>query len=122
MNQKAKGRRKLNSSDRLRKVQLSFYAEPEDYATLKALSARTDVPQQVYLRRGLTHILHINDATQVMSAVERTREQFWQASAFHADAVTSWRALREQTLKRLERSAADVVHADKGDDAVASAA
>ena len=35
------------SRDRLRKARLSFYAEPEDYAALKALSARTGVPQQV---------------------------------------------------------------------------
>jgi len=37
---------------RLRKAQLSFYCEPQDYERLKALSERTGVPQQVYLRQG----------------------------------------------------------------------
>jgi hypothetical protein len=71
-------RRKPNSSDRLKKAQLSFYPEPEDYAALKALSARTGVPQQVYLRRGLDFVLRTYDvaaSTAHMSAVRRrTRE------------------------------------------------
>jgi histidinol-phosphate/aromatic aminotransferase/cobyric acid decarboxylase-like protein len=53
----AKKRRAPNSKDRLRKAQLSFYPEPEDYEALKTLSAKTGVPQQVYLREGLRHIL-----------------------------------------------------------------
>ena len=50
-------RRKPNSKDRLKKAQLSLYVEPEDYTRLKALSARTGIPQQVYLRCGLMHVL-----------------------------------------------------------------
>ncbi len=49
--------RKPNSKDRLRKAQIPFYPEPEDYAALKALSRRTGVPQQVYLREGLAYVL-----------------------------------------------------------------
>jgi hypothetical protein len=50
-------RRGTSSKDRLKKAQLSFYAESEAYERLKGLSARTGVPQQVYLRLGLMHIL-----------------------------------------------------------------
>jgi Ribbon-helix-helix domain len=53
--------RKPNSSDRLKKAQLSFYPEPEHYARLRELSARTGVPQQVYLRRGLEFVLQTYD-------------------------------------------------------------
>lgn len=49
--------KKPNSKARLKKAQLSFYPEPEQYEELKALSAETGVPQQVYLRRGLEHVL-----------------------------------------------------------------
>jgi hypothetical protein len=54
--------RKPNSSDRLKKAQLSFYPEPENYRRLRALSARTGVPQQVYLRCGLDFVLQTYDA------------------------------------------------------------
>ena len=50
-------RRKPNSSDRLKKVLVPIYAEPKDYADLKAMSLRTRVPQQVYLREGLAYVL-----------------------------------------------------------------
>lgn len=53
--------RKPNSSDRLKKAQLSFYPEPENYQRLRALSSRTGVPQQVYLRRGLDLVLQTYD-------------------------------------------------------------
>ena len=56
-----KRKRPPNSSDRLKKAQLSLYLEPEKYQELKALSERTGVPQQVYLRGGLAYILQIND-------------------------------------------------------------
>lgn len=62
--------RKPNSSDRLRKAQLSFYPEPENYARLRALSARTGVPQQVYLRRGLDFVLQTYDAVATKRRVE----------------------------------------------------
>ncbi len=49
---------KKNSSKlRLKKAQLSFYPEPEQYEALKQLSAKTRVPQQAYLREGLEYIL-----------------------------------------------------------------
>jgi len=49
--------RRPNSKDRLKKAQLSFYPEPEAYEALKALSTRSRVPQQVYLREGLDMVL-----------------------------------------------------------------
>jgi predicted DNA-binding protein len=51
-------KRKPNSSDRLKKTQLALYLEPEQYGALKALSERTRVPAQVYLREGLDLILN----------------------------------------------------------------
>jgi ribbon-helix-helix protein len=49
--------KKPNSKSRLKKAQLSFYPEPINYAALKALSARTRVKQQDYLREGLDYVL-----------------------------------------------------------------
>ena len=49
--------KRSNSSERLQKTQTVFYPEPEAYAALKALSARTRVPMQVYLREGLDMVL-----------------------------------------------------------------
>jgi hypothetical protein len=46
-----------SSKLRLIKAQLSFYPEPKDYEALKELSAKTRVPQQVYLREGLEIVL-----------------------------------------------------------------
>jgi hypothetical protein len=48
---------KSNSSDRLKKIQLALYLDADQVDALKALSARTRVPQQVYLREGLEHVL-----------------------------------------------------------------
>jgi hypothetical protein len=50
-------RRKPNSSDRLLKAHLSLYLEPTQAQALKALSTRTRVPQQAYLREGLDLVL-----------------------------------------------------------------
>ena len=50
-------RRKPNSFDRLRKVMMSAYLEPEQASELRALSAQTRVPMQTYLREGLDLIL-----------------------------------------------------------------
>lgn len=50
-------KRKPNSSDRLLKEQIALYLEPEQAAALRELSARTRVPQQVYLREGLDWVL-----------------------------------------------------------------
>src|SRR5579862_4137076 len=66
--------RKPNSSDRLKKAQLSFYPEPEDYQRLRALSARTGVPQQVYLRRGLDFVLQTYDAVATKRRVTEVRQ------------------------------------------------
>lgn len=87
-----KKRRKPNSSDRLRKAQLSFYPEPENYQRLRALSARTGVPQQVYLRRGLDFVLQTYDAAASKQRVAEVRQSaraamtnFWRlASEFEA--------------------------------------
>jgi hypothetical protein len=49
--------RRPNSSDRLKKIQLALYLEIEQVEALRALSGRTRVPQQVYLREGLDHVL-----------------------------------------------------------------
>jgi hypothetical protein len=45
------------ANSRLKKHLLSLYAEPEQAAALRALSARTRVPVQVYLREGVDLIL-----------------------------------------------------------------
>jgi ribosomal 50S subunit-associated protein YjgA (DUF615 family) len=90
-------KRAPNSSDRLKKAQLSFYPEPEDYEALKALSARTGVPQQVYLRRGLAYILRSNDATSIGAAVAAARGRT------HA-AVAQYRELAEEWNDRLRRT------------------
>lgn len=50
-------RRKANSADRLKKTALPCYAEPEQAEALRALSVRTRVPQQVYLREGIDLVL-----------------------------------------------------------------
>jgi hypothetical protein len=50
-------KRKTSSVERLLKTQLAIYLEPEQAVALKALSARTRVPQQVYLREGLDYVL-----------------------------------------------------------------
>jgi hypothetical protein len=65
--------RKPNSKDRLKKAQLTFYCEPEDYARLKVLSARTGVPQQVYLRVGLAHVLEQRKNGAIRGAVDHAR-------------------------------------------------
>jgi hypothetical protein len=51
----AKSKRATKS--RLKKATLPFYAEPERAQQLRELSARTRVPQQVYLREGLDLVL-----------------------------------------------------------------
>lgn len=49
--------KRKNSKPRLKKAQLSFYPEPEQYEALKQLSDRTRVPQQAYIREGLEMVL-----------------------------------------------------------------
>jgi len=49
--------RKPNSRDRLKKVAATVYLEPEQVEALRALSKRTRVPQQAYLREGVDAIL-----------------------------------------------------------------
>lgn len=46
-----------SSKLRLKKAFLSLYLEPEQAEQLKALSERTRVPQQVYLREGVDLVL-----------------------------------------------------------------
>lgn len=56
----AMAHKKTSASSKLRlkyKVPVQAYLEKEQAAALKALSARTRVPQQVYLREGIDHVL-----------------------------------------------------------------
>ena len=85
-------RRQPNSKDRLRKAQLSFYAQPEDYEALKSLSARTGVPQQVYLRRGLAHVPEINDYNSVEAAASTARGRARDAIQKHKEVKQRWRS------------------------------
>jgi hypothetical protein len=48
---------KKNARQRLTKVATMTYLEPAQAGALRALSARTRVPQQVYLREGLDYVL-----------------------------------------------------------------
>lgn len=52
-------RKKSASSSKLRllKTQVIAYLEPEQATELKGLSARTRVPQQVYIREGIDLVL-----------------------------------------------------------------
>jgi len=49
--------RKTSSRDRRVKVTTSVYLEPAQASALKALSERTRVPQQVYLREAVDLLL-----------------------------------------------------------------
>jgi len=49
--------RKPNSSDRLKKMQIAMYLDVEQLEALRALSGKTRVPMQKYLREGLEHVL-----------------------------------------------------------------
>ena len=53
---------KASSRDRRVKVTTTVYLETEQMIGLKALSERTRVPQQVYLREGLDLVLAKYDA------------------------------------------------------------
>jgi Ribbon-helix-helix domain len=46
-----------NSRARLLKIPVTLYLEPEQAAELKALTARTRVPQQDYIREGVDAVL-----------------------------------------------------------------
>jgi len=50
-------KRKPNSKDRLKKTIVSCYLEPKQHAALRALSERTRVPAQVYVREALDDLL-----------------------------------------------------------------
>jgi len=85
--------RKPNSSDRLKKAQLSFYPEPENYERLRALSARTGVPQQVYLRRGLDFVLQTYDAVAAKRRVAEVRQHTRAVMADFSQLATKFTAL-----------------------------
>jgi len=85
--------RKPNSSDRLKKAQLSFYPEPENYQRLRALSARTGVPQQVYLRRGLDFVLQTYDAVAARRRVAEVRQHTRSAMANFSQLASDFEAL-----------------------------
>ena len=52
-------RKKTSASSKLRlvKVPVQAYLEPEQAKALKALSERTRVPQQAYMREGIEYVL-----------------------------------------------------------------
>lgn len=50
-------KQKKSSYERLKKIQLACYFEPEQAAALRALSARTKIPAQVLVREGLDLVL-----------------------------------------------------------------
>lgn len=56
---------KTSSKDRLQKIPVQAYLEPEQAAALKSLSQITRVPQQVYIREAvdlmLAHYQHTSD-------------------------------------------------------------
>jgi predicted DNA-binding protein len=54
--------KKSSASSKLRliKVPVQAYLEPAQAAELRALSERTRVPQQVYLREGVEHVLEFH--------------------------------------------------------------
>jgi hypothetical protein len=58
---KVKKRPKANSRARLKKINHSLYLEPWQSEALAAMSEKTGVPQQVYLRVGLTLLLEQYD-------------------------------------------------------------
>jgi len=49
--------RKPRTSDRLKKIQLALYLDPDQVEALRVLSLKTRVPQQAYLREGLDYVL-----------------------------------------------------------------
>ena len=49
--------REPNSSDRLKKMQIALYLDSKQFDALRALSGKTRVPMQEYLREGLDYIL-----------------------------------------------------------------
>jgi len=53
----AKKKPATNSKARLLKVPVTLYLEPEQAAELKALTERTRVPQQEYIREGVDVVL-----------------------------------------------------------------
>jgi hypothetical protein len=53
----AKKKPSTNSKARLLKVPVTLYLEPEQAAELKALTERTRVPQQEYIREGVDAVL-----------------------------------------------------------------
>lgn len=51
--------KKSSASSKLRlvKIPVQAYLEPEQARALKALSVRTRVPQQTYMREGIEYVL-----------------------------------------------------------------
>jgi hypothetical protein len=104
-------RRRPNSSDRLKKAQLSFYPEPEDYERLKALSEATGVPQQVYLRLGLDYVLSAcyPPPTALVAAKDSWLAGVRSPGSFDADGEplsvlrASTKYVVERTQKRIEQ-------------------
>lgn len=86
--------RRSSSKRRLKKAQLSFYPEPEAYAALKALSARTGVPQQVYLRRGLDQVLRSADLDALRQSAAQLHRQAQQRLEEYSALSKGWKAAK----------------------------
>jgi hypothetical protein len=56
--------RKPNSADRLKKMQIAMYLDIEQLEALRALSGKTRVPMQAYLREGLEYVLNKHGRTE----------------------------------------------------------
>jgi hypothetical protein len=63
-------RTRPNSKTRLKKLYLSLYLDEWQADALRALSAKTDIPQQVYLRRGITLVLKKHGITKPKEGVK----------------------------------------------------
>jgi hypothetical protein len=87
-------RRSTSSRQRLKKAQLSFYPEIAEYEALRELSARTKVPQQVYLREGLRYVLQQMDVRARRSAAPARR------SELDMEAYTAFAAELQEVMRR----------------------
>jgi hypothetical protein len=61
--------RKPNSSDRLKKMQIAMYLDIGQLEALRALSGKTRVPMQEYLREGLDYVLEKHGAKRKGSSI-----------------------------------------------------
>lgn len=73
-----------SSKSRLVKVPVQAYLEPEQAEALKALSDRTRIPQQVYLRKGVDFVLR--RAAEIERIAEHAHSDLREPSQAQLDA------------------------------------